>query len=158
MDGFSNSSLQGALKVCLYSFFQNKPVLFFLNANDAKNSQHRLAWFYASTHVKSIDRLYSETERFYMHTFHAPKWDLVKKFCLQVTVGSLSSFGGHLVTPNTNLVSAIDSSPQKGRYEFFSETWCHILLQCIAEHFIDFAEKPQSNTKWGGGTMSEFGV
>ena len=42
--------------------------------------------------------------------WHAPKWDLAKKFCFGVTVGHLRWFEGHLVTPNSNLVSTIDSA------------------------------------------------
>ena len=41
---------------------------------------------------------------------HAPKWDLLRKLCFQVTMGHLRSFRGHLVNRNSNLISAIDSA------------------------------------------------
>ena len=45
--------------------------------------------------------------------WHAPKWDLAKKFCFGVTLGHLRSFWGHLVTRNSNIIGTIDSALKK---------------------------------------------
>ena len=59
----------------------------------------------------TIDSVLKKT--YEKNIWHAPKWDLVRKLRLQVTIGHLRSFGGHLVIRNTNLMCAIDSEYQK---------------------------------------------
>ena len=36
-----------------------------------------------------------------------------EKFCFEVSMGHLRSFGGHLVTQNSNVIGAIDSVSKK---------------------------------------------
>ena len=45
--------------------------------------------------------------------WHARKGDLAKKFCCDVSIGHLRSFGGHLVTRNSNMIGTIDSALKK---------------------------------------------
>ena len=47
-------------------------------------------------------------------TLHVPKWDLV--VILGVIISHLRSFEGHLLGPNSNLMSAIDSASKNKTY------------------------------------------
>ena len=73
-------------------------------------------------HLRSFDDLELKSDKriwlsikknLWKDILHAQKWNLVRKLFFQVLMGQLRSFGGHLVTQNSNMIGTIDSALKK---------------------------------------------